>query len=116
MADEENRSYPGRRTGQRPFLSRSFGTAAAVALAVIASSALAQISGSAAAEAPAVAPESSPPPKNKPMKMNEPMRGEMKKEGMMKRDVKDSMEKWGPKMDDMMDKEEKEMTRGNAKK
>jgi len=44
------------------------------------------------------------------------MRGEMKKEGMKKRDVKDSMEKWGPKMDDMMDKEEKAMTRGNAKK
>lgn len=87
-----------------------------MAFTVIAFSALAPGSSSTAAEAPADAPKSSPSPKNKPMRMDEPMRGEMKKEGMMKRDVKKSMEKWGPKMDDMMDKEEKTMTRGNAKK
>lgn len=91
-------------------------TTGAVALAVIASSALAPGSSSAAAEAPADAPKSSPSPTNKPMRMDEPMRGEMKKEGMMKRDVKESMEKWGPKMDDMMDKEERAMPRGDAKK
>jgi hypothetical protein len=53
---------------------------------------------------------------SEPMKMDEPMSGEMKKKGMKQGDVKKQGEQWDEKMKEMIEKEEKTMNQGNAKK
>lgn len=87
-------------------VTRRAWTGIAAACAVVAATGLALGFSAAAAEAT----------KDKVMKMDEPMSGEMKKEGMKKGDVKQHAEKWDLKMKDMMEKEEKVMTQGDAKK
>jgi hypothetical protein len=71
---------------------------------------LAAVTGARAADAPK-APQAS-----KPMKMDEPMPGEMKKPGMKTGDVKKAAGKKDREMKAMMQKEEKSMPGGGAKK
>lgn len=54
--------------------------------------------------------------RDKPMKMDEPMAGRMKKEGMVTGDVKAAAEKKEREMKDKLEKEEKAMSQGGAKK
>ena len=68
--------------------------------------------GALAADAPTLAQAT----QSEPMKMDEPMSGEMKKKGMKKGDVKKAAEEKEREMRSMIEKEEKSMPRGPAKK
>jgi hypothetical protein len=68
------------------------------------------------ADEKAAAGEQSAGKTKNPMRMDQPMSGEMKRETMVKGDVKKAAEKKQQEMKDAMDKEEKAMSMGEAKK
>jgi len=84
----------------------------AAACAVATAAGLALGFGALAADQPRVAQAT----KSEPMKMDEPMSGEMKKKAMKKGDVKEAAEKKEREMRDILEKEEKSMPQGAAKK